>query len=154
MASFIHVGFIITIGAVVRNFMHFMASALHLRGKIISRLFHELAWFRLEVPRLLSNSTALVSLFQFLEIFFHGISSALLWWYSWSSFICRLRGTWVNNVIPIDKAIIFHKGIALLVIPSASGFLLLIANRSFQIWFWATIHVVAHMFNWFTIWNT
>ncbi len=61
------------------------------------------------------------------------------------SFICiityiytyshRLRGTWLNNMVPFDKAIIFHKYIAAM-IALLTG-----------------MHVMAHMFNYHSIWN-
>ncbi len=61
------------------------------------------------------------------------------------SFICiityiytyshRLRGTWLNNMVPFDKAIVFHKYIAAM-IALLTG-----------------MHVMAHMFNYHSIWN-
>lgn len=47
-------------------------------------------------------------------------------------FLHRLRGTWVNNLLPIDKAITFHKYIGLLIL------------------FWTIVHIMAHAFNWYT----
>jgi len=54
--------------------------------------------------------------------------------------VCRnlmswLRGTWVSNVYPFDKNIVFHKHIAAVIA------------------FWAGSHIIAHMFNWSSIYN-
>lgn len=68
------------------------------------------------------------------------------------NFLSYLRGTWINNFLPIDKNIVFHKyigriGVFHLFTSIISTITLLKTTSGWAIMFWTLIHTLSHYVN-------